>query len=55
MPLYVYICEQCGHIINKLQSMEDRNNCPKCDKCSGDTKKVIQNVNFVGPKNKGNW
>ena len=41
MPIYEYLCQQCGHELEKLQKMSDDalTDCPKCGK-STLTKKI---------------
>ena len=41
MILYEYKCTLCAKITEALREIEDRNNCPPCEKCAGETKKII--------------
>lgn len=36
MPIYEYVCQQCGHELEKLQKMSDSplTDCPNCSKSS---------------------
>lgn len=42
MPIYEYLCNNCGHKFEELRSMDDKDkeiSCPKCK--SQNTNKVI--------------
>jgi len=47
MPLYEYICTECGHEFDRIQSFsaEPVRVCEKCDKES--VKKKISNAGFI--------
>ena len=40
MPTYQYICEQCGHQLEKFQKMADAP-LTECPKCGGTLKRLI--------------
>lgn len=40
MPTYSYKCSDCENVTERVQSVSQYNNCPKC-KCGGDTRLVI--------------
>ncbi len=40
MPTYQYICEQCGHQLEKFQNMTDAP-ITECPKCGGKLKRLI--------------
>ena len=46
MPIYEYVCNDCGHEIEKLQKMSDAplRDCPDCDNPS--LKKIISAPGF---------
>lgn len=48
MPLYDFICNNCGNEFVHQYSIAERDtptNCPSCE--SGDTKRIISETNFV--------
>lgn len=50
MPIYEYLCQQCGHELEKLQKISDDplKDCPKCNKAS-----LIKKVSAAGFQLKG--
>lgn len=40
MPLYEYLCADCGHVTDEYRSVEQRNDAPKCE-CGGQTRKIV--------------
>ena len=40
MPFYIYECEQ-GHAEEILRPMGERDDCPSCKECQGETKRVL--------------
>lgn len=54
MPIYVYLCEDCGEKFEKLVSMSasgQKQDCPKCS--AGNTRKLPAAANFSGVKSAG--
>ena len=41
MPLYEYRCNDCGGLTEAFRSIAERDNCPPCEHCGGDTFKII--------------
>ena len=41
MPVYEYRCNDCNEITEQFQSIADRDNCPECEHCGKDTRKII--------------
>ena len=42
MPIYTYICDDCGHKFDFFTQVKDDNEKPKCEKCGSErTKKTI--------------
>lgn len=41
MIMYEYRCEFCREITDALREIEERNDCPKCERCGGKTSKII--------------
>lgn len=37
MPVYEYLCQNCGQIVDEYKSMEQRDNVPDCPICAGET------------------
>lgn len=50
MPLYEYICRQCGHHGERIVAMVDSHKDQPCGFCDGKMKRIISPVNFnMGP------
>jgi len=49
MPIYQFICRQCGHAFEEMTSIErrDRITCPKC---GGDVRRSYEGPCSFGPK-----
>ena len=45
MPFYDFKCNECTHIFEVLQKYSD--DYPPCEKCDGDTERLISNTSFV--------
>lgn len=45
MPTYEYLCNKCKYITTEIKMIAERNNCPKCEECSEETKLIISKVN----------
>lgn len=41
MPTYEYACTTCGHRQDAVRTVDKRNDCPHCERCYGDTEKII--------------
>ena len=41
MPIYEYVCRDCGDVSNKLRSIAERSLSTKCDHCGGEAQRVI--------------
>lgn len=41
MPAYEYKCPECSQILERVNSMENRDNCPTCIDCDKVTKRII--------------
>jgi len=39
MPIYEYRCQQCDHLFEMLQSIND--DPPQCPVCNGETERII--------------
>ena len=46
--IYDYQCLKCGEITEAIRSVDERNNCPECEVCGGETKKIISAYNVHG-------
>ena len=46
MPIYEYLCEQCGTLIEKIQKFSDPP-LTRCEKCEGKLSKVLSQSSFV--------
>jgi putative FmdB family regulatory protein len=51
MPLYEYRCrtEPCGELTEAIRSVADREDCPSCSHCGGNTRKIISFTQAVHP------
>jgi len=53
MPIYEYVCGECGNKFEKLASLasaHERQECPKCGKISGER---VLSVASLGPSSSG--
>lgn len=41
MPVYSYRCNVCEEVTDAIRTIDGRNKCPPCEKCSGGTRKII--------------
>jgi len=49
MPLYEYICKDCGSRFEVMRRMSERNDAPDCEKCgSADTALALSATAFLG-------
>ena len=46
MPVYEYMCQQCGHRHEAMQKFSDPP-LSECPRCKGKLKKLISNTSFV--------
>ena len=46
MPIYEYVCEDCGEMTEAMQKISDPP-LKTCPKCKGSLKKVISNTSFI--------
>lgn len=52
MPIYEYVCEDCGHAFMRLTSFANADRLPECPLCQGKhTQKKISLVASHGEKN----
>lgn len=50
MPIYEYVCRQCGHELEQLQKISDAplSDCPRCGKAD-----LVKKISAVGFQLKG--
>lgn len=48
MPIYEYRCKECDHVTDAYRSVDNRNDVPECESCSGETKKIISAYHMHG-------
>lgn len=50
MPIYSYQCQVCSHAFDKMLSLSQYKDPQACEKCGGETKKMVTavNINFSG-------
>jgi putative FmdB family regulatory protein len=49
MPLYEYICKDCGNRFEVMRRMSERNDAPDCEKCgSEETALALSATAFLG-------
>ena len=54
MPLYEYICKNCGNRIERMRRMSERADAPDCDQCgSEDTTLALSASAFLGANSGG--
>lgn len=41
MPLYDYACEKCQAQTTAFRKVDERENCPECPRCGGETYKIL--------------
>ena len=41
MPIFTYRCTACGSRQDAFRTVEKRNDCPRCEKCYGNTEKIL--------------
>ncbi len=46
MPIYEYLCEECGALLEKIQKFSDAP-LTHCEKCNGKVNKVLSQSSFV--------
>ncbi len=46
MPIYEYMCRECGHRFEKLQSISEEP-VRTCPQCGGPVKKLISRTSFI--------
>ncbi len=45
MPIYEYVCQKCGHHLEIMQKMSDKN-LTKCPECKGRLEKIFSQTSF---------
>ncbi|QQS45746.1 MAG: zinc ribbon domain-containing protein [Acidobacteriota bacterium] len=45
MPIYEYVCQKCGHHLEIMQKMNDKN-LTKCPECKGRLEKIFSQTSF---------
>ncbi|MCZ7586033.1 MAG: zinc ribbon domain-containing protein [Deltaproteobacteria bacterium] len=50
MPIYVYRCEECGEVFEKLMSLSAANGKPPCPKC--DSRRTAKQLAAVAAQTK---
>lgn len=49
MPLYEYVCQDCGGRVEVMRRMSERSDAPGCEKCgSGNTALALSASAFLG-------
>jgi len=46
MPIYEYVCDKCGTLLEVVQKMSDRP-LSRCKKCGGKLERIISRSSFV--------
>ena len=46
MPLYEYECKSCGRVVEHLRKIAEKDNCPACKECEGETRKITTQMQF---------
>lgn len=41
MPTYLYACTACGHKQDGVRRVDERDDCPHCERCFGNTERRI--------------
>lgn len=41
MPLYSYRCLECSKVVDAVRAVDERHDCPKCNRCYGTTEKIL--------------
>lgn len=47
MPLYLYVCEKCGRVIEILRKMSERDQPLPCDDCRSTSVRMLTSANLV--------
>lgn len=45
MPIYEYVCQKCGHHLEIIQKMNDKD-LSKCPECKGKLEKIFSQTSF---------
>lgn len=45
MPIYEYVCQKCGHHLEIMQKMSDKD-LTKCPECKGKLEKIFSQTSF---------
>jgi putative FmdB family regulatory protein len=45
MPIYEYVCEKCGSLLEVMQRVSDKP-LKRCQKCGGKLEKIISRTSF---------
>jgi len=48
MPLYEYICRNCGNRVEVMRRMSERTDAPACQKCGEETTLALSASAFLG-------
>jgi putative FmdB family regulatory protein len=53
MPIYEYICEDCGHVTEALRAMRDADTAYACEKCESTRTRRAHSVPAAAPSAEG--
>jgi putative FmdB family regulatory protein len=48
MPLYTYLCPDCGATTDEFRKIAERNDCPECELCKVSMQKLIGGHSVIG-------
>ena len=48
MPIYSYLCSDCGGEQDEYRSVAERNDCPTCNLCKKTMVKIISGYSVIG-------
>lgn len=46
MPIYEYLCEKCGNVTERMESITEENHDKSCPDCGGAAHRIISNSSF---------
>lgn len=54
MPLYEYLCRDCGGRVEAMRRMSERENAPRCESCGSErTELAMSATSFLGGSGSG--